>query len=162
MNYLRIYEEIINKAKNNIREGYMEKHHIIPKCMGGKDDNDNLVLLTAREHYICHWLLAKYYKTSSLYHAFAMMCLSTNKHQRLQSSRFFERARIARSLAMTGENNIMFGKKSACISHTEETKHKIRLAKLGKKRAPFKRKPPTEETKQKRKETYFANKNKSL
>ena len=40
---------------------YTEKHHIIPKCMGGKDEDDNYVLLTFREHIIAHKLLTRIY-----------------------------------------------------------------------------------------------------
>ena len=36
----------------------MEKHHIIPKCLGGSNDRKNLVYLTPIEHYIAHRLLA--------------------------------------------------------------------------------------------------------
>ena len=43
----------------------------------------------------------------------------------------------------------MFGKKSACTGHTEETKNKIRISKLGKKRDPFSRSAATQETKNK-------------
>jgi len=75
MNYIRIYNQIINKAKNRIIQDlqYYENHHIIPKCMGGSNKKDNLVKLTAREHFICHWLLFKEYKTSKLAHAWFMM-----------------------------------------------------------------------------------------
>ncbi len=64
MNYKRIYSEIMERAKNRIVdvEEYYEKHHIIPKSLGGSDTEDNLVKLTAREHYIAHWLLAKIYE----------------------------------------------------------------------------------------------------
>ena len=66
MNYKNIYYKIIEKAKNedNIGHrqfGYFEKHHIIPKSLGGKNKKENLVKLTAREHFICHWLLIKMY-----------------------------------------------------------------------------------------------------
>ena len=44
---------------------YYEKHHIIPKSIGGTNDISNLVYLTAREHFIAHWLLFKIYETSS-------------------------------------------------------------------------------------------------
>lgn len=44
MNYRKIYNNIINNAKDrNINNQYYEIHHIIPKCIGGKDDNGNLV-----------------------------------------------------------------------------------------------------------------------
>ena len=64
MNYQRIYDEIINNATSRglnkkLLDGYYERHHVIPKCLGGMNDKNNLVLLTGREHYICHWLLWK-------------------------------------------------------------------------------------------------------
>jgi rubrerythrin len=66
MNYQKIYDSIIEKArsedrvkvkKDNANYVYYERHHIIPKCLGGGDEEENLVLLTAREHFICHKLL---------------------------------------------------------------------------------------------------------
>ena len=78
-----------------------------------------------------------------------MMSVSSTKHQRIKNSRLFERARLARSKASSGDGNGMFGKPSACKSHTPETIEKIRLSKLGKKRTPFNRSPTTEETKKK-------------
>lgn len=149
MNYHKIYNQIIDRAKSEIREGYLERHHIVPKCLGGSDDNSNLVLLTGREHYICHWLLAKQTNDKRLWLAFSMMSVSSENHQRIRSGRLFERSRIARSYAMTGSSNPMFGKPSACVSHTEETKQKIRESKLGKKRTPFTRSPASQETKNK-------------
>lgn len=146
MNYLKIYNQIVEKAQTTTRDCYVEKHHIIPRCMGGSNDPSNIVKLTAREHYVCHWLLAKTYNTKQLWGAFAMLCVSSTKHQRLTNSRLFERARIARSKASSGSGNGMYGKPSACKSHTNETKEKIRLSKLGKKRTPFSRSPATEET----------------
>ena len=151
MNYIKIYNNLIKNSKSRIKQEnyYYEKHHITPKCMGGNNDADNLVFLTAREHYLCHWLLAKHYNTKNLWNAFSMMHIATNKHERIYNSRHFERLRIARSNASRGENNSMYGKKSACISHTKETKEKISLSKLGKKRTPFNRSPATQETKDK-------------
>lgn len=65
MNYTNLYNKLIEKAKirevNNKLVGYKEVHHIIPKCLGGTNDKDNLVELTAREHYIAHLLLVKIY-----------------------------------------------------------------------------------------------------
>lgn len=61
MNYRLIMNEIIEQARGRVLECYTERHHIIPRCMGGTDDADNLVDLTAREHYIVHQLLVKIY-----------------------------------------------------------------------------------------------------
>lgn len=79
MNYQHIYNCIINNAKiRNIKFNYSELHHIIPKCLGGKDKDDNLVNLTLREHYICHKLLCEIYPDNkSLAHAYWIMTIST-------------------------------------------------------------------------------------
>lgn len=53
------YYQIIDRAHNRRIDGYAEKHHIIPRCMGGTNVTTNIVRLTAREHFICHWLLTK-------------------------------------------------------------------------------------------------------
>lgn len=59
--YTRIYFSIIKNAKSRtlLKTEYKEKHHIIPRSLGGSDDIENLVNLTAREHFICHRLLIK-------------------------------------------------------------------------------------------------------
>lgn len=57
--YSKLYYTITSNAKQRITEGYTERHHIIPQSLGGSDDKENLVDLTAREHFICHWLLIK-------------------------------------------------------------------------------------------------------
>jgi hypothetical protein len=57
--YSKLYHKITSNAKERITEGYTELHHIIPQSMGGDNDKENLVQLTAREHFICHWLLIK-------------------------------------------------------------------------------------------------------
>jgi hypothetical protein len=56
MNYQRIHDAIIERASNRTLLGYREKHHVIPRCMGGVDTANNLVELTAREHFIIHKL----------------------------------------------------------------------------------------------------------
>jgi hypothetical protein len=66
--YTRIYYALISNARSrNFKSkkeaksalGYVERHHIIPRSIGGDNSNTNLVYLTAREHFICHWLLIK-------------------------------------------------------------------------------------------------------
>lgn len=59
MNYKAHYDRLIQRARNRVLEGYVERHHVLPKCMGGSDAIDNLVQLTAEEHYVAHQLLCK-------------------------------------------------------------------------------------------------------
>jgi hypothetical protein len=60
MNYEKIYESIITRAKTrSFPNCYTEKHHIIPRCMGGGDEESNLAILTPEEHYVAHQLLVK-------------------------------------------------------------------------------------------------------
>lgn len=83
MNYLKIYEKLIKKAKNRKKEnGIYEKHHIIPKCMGGKNNKENLVYLTPKEHYIAHLLLYKIYNNDKLLKAIMMMTVGRNKSKK--------------------------------------------------------------------------------
>lgn len=83
MNYLNLYTKIIDNANNQNRTkskiNYFEKHHIIPKSIGGEDSKSNLVLLTAKEHFICHHLLTKIYPNEAkLKFAFWAMCNQTS------------------------------------------------------------------------------------
>jgi len=57
--YSKLYYKITDNAKQRTTEGYTERHHITPQSMGGSNGTENLVELTAREHFICHWLLVK-------------------------------------------------------------------------------------------------------
>jgi hypothetical protein len=59
--YTRWYNQLIEQAKVRVlpRDVYTEKHHIIPQSLGGDNSIYNLVRLTAREHFVCHWLLTK-------------------------------------------------------------------------------------------------------
>ncbi|UYD59939.1 hypothetical protein LEHPIFIF_00166 [Aeromonas phage avDM9-HANS] len=82
MNYQKIYDDLIEKGKARGLDkfnltGYFEKHHIIPRCLGGLDNEENLVLLTAREHFVVHQLLVKIHPANGkLIYACKMMCMN--------------------------------------------------------------------------------------
>lgn len=57
--YSRAYFAIVEKAKSRALVGYTELHHIIPRSLGGTNRSENLVRLTAKEHFVCHLLLIK-------------------------------------------------------------------------------------------------------
>ena len=77
MNYIRQYDKLIALYGETYKPviGYFERHHVIPKCMGGKDEYDNLIYLSARCHLLAHWLLMKAYpENKGLKIAYATMC----------------------------------------------------------------------------------------
>lgn len=104
--YTRIYYSIISNAQNRIlpKDTYTEQHHIIPSSLGGSNDKTNLVKLTAREHFICHWLLTKMTTDKcqqKMIHAVAMMNTANSKQLRYRSnitSKIYEKYKILSSL----------------------------------------------------------------
>ena len=82
MNHIRVYWSIIHNRLHNKVDGYVEHHHIIPRSEGGPDNNDNIVALTAREHYICHLLLAKIYNDYKMLSAVVFMQCKTKRQKR--------------------------------------------------------------------------------
>lgn len=92
MEYTNIYNQIIERAKTRQLEGYRERHHIIPKCMGGNNDKENIIELTAREHFLCHKLLCIIYpENEKLYYALFLMSINKNKKIKyIISSREYE------------------------------------------------------------------------
>jgi hypothetical protein len=101
MNYQKIYDQIIDQAQKQGRrkskEDYYESHHILPKCLGGSNQKENLVLLTGREHFLAHRLLVEIYpKNAKLLFAFWGMCNMRKKGQEgryVPSSGTYEKAR---------------------------------------------------------------------
>lgn len=117
--YISRYNKFIQHFKTTklLEDGYYEKHHILPKCLGGTDDVDNLVLLPARAHFIAHAFLYKAYpKERKLAHAFAMMMVKNSNHKRT-TSKLYSMAKLARSNALKG------------ISRPEWVKEKLRKPK---------------------------------
>lgn len=94
--YTNIYYNIIERAKSRVLENHSETHHIVPRSLGGDDSEDNLVVLTPREHYLCHALLPKMCKKVNhihkMYAAFNMMHLDA--HGKRYTGRLYEYYKI--------------------------------------------------------------------
>jgi hypothetical protein len=94
--YTKWYFNIIAAAQSRDISGYIEEHHIIPKSLGGTNKKENLVNLTGREHFICHWLLTKMISGTKqkyqMWNAFSCMLYRENSSQQRHkvSSRKFE------------------------------------------------------------------------
>lgn len=124
--YKKWYDSIIKKAQQRKNlTGYSEKHHIIPKSLGGNNLNENLIYLTAREHFICHILLTKFctgeYKYKMLYAANMMKMVSSNQ-ERYINSRLYE--------TVKKEFGVMHSNRMTGRKLTDE--HKAKISKAGK------------------------------
>lgn len=87
--YSKWYWKLIESARTTQRSGYVEKHHIIPRSLGGSNEEGNLVKLTAREHFVAHLLLTKMTfgaSKKSMCFALGMMNVKTRNHERYQPS----------------------------------------------------------------------------
>ena len=131
MNYKNIYDKLIERAKNNRSSvgEYYEIHHIIPKSLGGKDTDDNLVKLTLREHYLAHELLVMIYPESRELACALWIMTTTTIGSLLKSSDESYEAKKARILHFLNENT-----KKLTISSIdyEYARQKYRESKFGK------------------------------
>jgi len=145
--YTKWYNQITDRARSRIITGYSERHHIQPRSMGGKDNADNLVDLTAREHFLCHWLLVK--MTTGEDHYKMLNALRMMRAEKSGQKRYGNKitARVyanikqeyaqLQSILRAGEGNGFYGK-----NHTEEARRRISEANTGRIQ------PPQEKAKQ--------------
>jgi hypothetical protein len=133
MDYRKHYDLLMEKANNRelLKDTYTERHHILPRCLGGGNNKNNIVNLLPKEHYFAHLLLFRLYPNNQkLSFAFWMMCNGNRKKNRkyVVSSKIYEEVRT-KFIELVKQREPSFkGKK-----HTEESKLKNRLAHLGKK-----------------------------
>jgi hypothetical protein len=95
MNYQKAYMNLVlnrQSLPDRRPEIYCEVHHIIPKCLGGKNSKDNLVILTAKEHYMAHLLLTKMYegkaKTKMIYSLWLMCKWDKTGNHNISAARY--------------------------------------------------------------------------
>lgn len=103
--YTKWYDAIVQAAKNRELLKNFEKHHIIPKSLGGTNDKENLVKLTMREHFVCHQLLTRMTiddNRRKMLHAVWRLAHSTG--QKITSRRY-EQLKLQRSQSMIGRKN---------------------------------------------------------
>lgn len=98
--YSEWYFSLIEKAKLHPPDGYCEKHHVIPRSLNGSDDSSNLVKLSPRLHFICHWLLVKMTTGTSyrkMLHALVNMRMCSKTQKRIISGWQYDVCRRANS-----------------------------------------------------------------
>lgn len=114
--YKRWYYNIIKNAINRDNNRYVEKHHIIPRCIGGTDYRENIVSLTAREHFLCHLLLTRMTTgkvKQAMYWAVGKFAQENKNQNRKFTSWEYQKIRESISIARKG------------TKHSEETRKKI-------------------------------------
>ena len=119
MNYQAHYDRLIERARSRVLDGYSERHHVAPVCMGGSDEAHNLVRLTPEEHYVAHQLLYRIHKTRALFNAVKCMTWKS-KTTPTRSNRLYGWIRRQHAAYMSAATK---GRKLS-----EETKRKIGAA----------------------------------
>ena len=130
--YTRWYNNITENAKSRTIDGYTERHHIHPRSLGGSDADNNLVNLTAREHFICHWLLTKMHTGEARGKMINALYLMQGKNQyqdRYINSRVYETLRKEYAQYISKLNK-------GRVQPLDEKVRQI-VAITGRKRAPF-------------------------
>lgn len=119
MNYRQHYDILILRARDRNINGYAEKHHILPKCLGGTNSKENIVKLTAREHFVAHLLLVKIYP-DNIKIKFALRAMTKLQSKSHMNNRLFSKLRE--------EKNLHVG-----LKRSDETKRKISESLKGRK-----------------------------
>ena len=97
MDYQRHYDALIERARYRKAVGYVERHHVVPRCLGGGDEPANLVPLTPEEHFVAHQLLVRLHPENSKL-ALAALMMTAGKYR---SNRLYGWIRRRFSLAMS-------------------------------------------------------------
>lgn len=120
MNYKYHYDQLVERARLRGKpEEYSERHHIIPRCLGGSDEPVNLVHLTAREHYVAHQLLVKM-NPGHRKLAFAALTMTVTPHGHRQNNRTYAWVKKRFADSQRGAANVV---------HREDVKAKLRVPK---------------------------------
>lgn len=132
MNYQKIYNKLVEYRQQYPATGYVERHHILPKSMGGSDDPSNLVVLTGREHWVAHLLLWKVYRNSQTIQACHMMAMRCKVRgiSKVRSSRMYETLRIEHAklvserhkITQLGEGNSQYATRWICSNELQQNK----------------------------------------
>jgi hypothetical protein len=137
MNYQRIYDSMIERAMHRDKPEFVERHHIVPRCLGGSDDVSNLVDLTPEEHYVAHQLLVKIYpKHMGLAYAAIQMSIARphRRNNKLYGWLRKEYSKRRKGIKLSEEHKAKVGAAHRGMKRPEGTGKKIGDSKRGKPR----------------------------
>jgi hypothetical protein len=80
MDYLQIYNNIIEHRQQQSPDAPSHSHHIVPRSLGGDDGEDNVVRVTVREHKVLHLCLYKLGFKDQIY-SVQLLCLQNKLKQ---------------------------------------------------------------------------------
>ncbi len=149
MNYQKHYDQLIFRARHRHIRGYKEKHHVIPRCMGGDNSKRNIVRLTPEEHFVAHQLLVKMHPgCHKLAYAAGVMAIRGGANKIYG---WLRRAMVGNTLSDAGRAKVSAARKGKKLSpehckklsdshkgktNSPEACEKISKALTGKKRSP--------------------------
>jgi hypothetical protein len=146
MNYSTVYDRLVQRAQDRVLSSGFERHHIVPKSLGGPNCRSNIVKLTIREHFVAHKLLTRMHSGQAqkkMWFAYYRLC---NRHQntnsrlyeqaKLQSKKYLSEIHTGKTISddhkqhlsklFTGAGNPNYNKK-----HTEQTLELMSSVKVG-------------------------------
>lgn len=150
--YAKWYYNIIQNSRSRVLIGYTEKHHIIPKSLGGDNSKNNLAVLTPREHFICHLLLTKMtdgVNKQKMIFGLWRMSVTTKDRHRITSTQYekirneFCKANSSRHKGKVNSQKSMdkrkatmlerYGTMATFTKHNDISKKKVSIANTGRK-----------------------------
>lgn len=113
------------RAKARVLNCYTERHHVIPRCLGGSDSPDNLVNLTPEEHYVAHQLLVRMHPNNPKL-IYAAVLMTANRPSNKLYGWLRRRLSEERSRSQSGTLNTQYGTRWI---YNEDVKVSIRIDK---------------------------------
>lgn len=96
------------QCTKDLPNDYTERHHILPRCMGGLNDKNNIAILSFRKHFLAHWLLIKCTigtDRSKMFGTIWRLTHTAQNGKRIISSWQFALARVANSKPKVGRQS---------------------------------------------------------
>lgn len=126
MDYRAHYAKLIERSQSRLIVGYFERHHIIPRCIGGSDDPENIAHLTPEEHYVAHQLLVKIHDGNSKM-IFAALAMTRGRPGNKRYGWLRRKFAVSMSAVWLGKTRAPF---------TDEHRQRIAASQIGRVRGP--------------------------
>jgi hypothetical protein len=147
MDYQGIYDRLIERARGRKLSGYSERHHVLPRCMGGGNSRENIVRLTPEEHYVAHLLLVKIHPRNFRLLWAASSMTGANRRQQARKNKLYGclRRRLSDGMRERSSGRTASAEARAKMSasrqgkrrgpHSVETREKLSLAAKGRRKS---------------------------